>query len=339
MEPILIEHAFRSCYSGRHIVVTGGLGFLGAHLIRVLSDFDCKITRIIRTGAISERPISERLESRAEIVDICGDIRSGELWAHVVPQADFVFHFAGQTSNAVASGDAVLDGEANVLPMLRLLETCRSSNTTPVVLFASTVTVAGIPSHLPVDEHHPESPLTVYDLHKLIAENYLRYYSIAGFVRGVSLRLANVYGPGAHRAHKDRSTLDRMIKMALAGASIPIYGSGEFQRDYIYVDDVIGAFIAAGACIDALTERQYVIGSGRGHTIKEAFHVVAERAALKSGRAVRVENVDPPGGLTSMDTRNFIADSSRFMRATGWRANCLLREGIDRSIEAYLCAS
>ena len=321
-------------YAGRRIVVTGGLGFLGSHLIRVLGDIDCQIVRVLRPGAISDTRVS-----RAKIADVCGDIRSGELWERALPQADFVFHLAGQTSASVAARDPAGDFEANVLPILRLLETSRRRGTRPAVLFAGTVTQTGIPIRLPVDESHPDNPSTVYDLHKLMAENYLKFYAGANVVRGASLRLANVYGAGPNSAHEDRAILNRIIKKAMAGESISIHGPGHFLRDYIYVDDVISAFLTAGACIDALNGRHFVIGSGQGHAIKEAFHLVAERAALRLGREVAVEHISPPGQPLPIDTRNFVANTSSFVRDTGWRPRFTLRDGIDRTIEAYSCAS
>jgi len=321
-------------YSGRRIVVTEGLGFLGDHLIRALSEIDCQIVRVIRPGTISGACVNT-----ARITDVCGDMRDETLWERALPQAEFVFHLAGQTSAAVAASDPARDFEANVLPLLRLLETSRRRGIRPTVLFAGTVTETGIPTCLPVDENHPDNPVTVYDLHKLMAENYLKFYVGDNVVKGVSLRLANVYGPGPNSAHEDRAILNCMIRKALAGEKITIHGPGHLLRDYIYVDDVIEAFLAAGACIDALTGRHFVIGSGQGYTIKEAFTLVAERSALRLGRKVAVEHIAPPGQGFAIDTRNFVANPSSFARTTGWHARYALRDGIDRTIEAYLCAS
>ncbi len=84
----------------------------------------------------------------------------------------------------------------------------------PIVLFAGTVTEAGIPSRLPVDEDAPDDPITIYDRHKLMAEQDLKAAAVNGDVRGATLRLANVYGPGARGQRADRDVLNRMIKTA-----------------------------------------------------------------------------------------------------------------------------
>ena len=137
----------------------------------------------------------------------------------------------------------------------------------------------------------------------------------------------------------ERGVLNRLIRKALAGEALTIYGDGRFLRDYIYVDDAAAAFLLAAARIDAVNGQHFVIGTGHGHTLEECFTLVARRVAVKTGRHVAVRHADAQGALSALDRRSFVADSSRFMRSTGWRAACALPEGIDRTIEAYSCAS
>lgn len=152
--------------------------------------------------------------------------------------------------------------------------------------------------------------MTVYDLHKLAAETYLKCYAADGVVRGAVLRLANLYGPGSSSS-PDRGVLAAMIRRALKGEALTIYGSGQYLRDYVYVEDVVQAFPLA-----------------------EAFSLVADRVARRTGCRVPVVHVEPSAGQAAIEARNFVADSSQFTRVTGWRARWSLAEGIDATIEA-----
>ncbi len=317
-----------SALAGKTVVVTGALGFLGASLMDVLKDVDCAVVRVVR------RPAPPLRDCRARVSDVVGDVRDASTWRSALEGADVVFHLAAQTS-----ADSHDDFEANVVPVVHLLEACRLQGSQPIVLFAGTVTQAGVPLRTPVDESHPDNPPTAYDAHKLIAENHVKEYAKNGYVRGASLRLANVYGPGPRSRGAGRGVLNAMVRRAVAGEPLTVYGSGNYLRDYLYVRDAALAFVAAAGAIEALNAGHWVIGSGEGYTINDAFNVIAERAAARTGRRVAVEHVEPPQPLCALDARNFVADPSRFGAATLWRARCRLPEGIDRTIEACLCAS
>jgi UDP-glucose 4-epimerase len=317
-----------SALAGKTVVVTGALGFLGAALVDVLKDVDCGVVRVVR------RPAPPLRDCRARVSDVVGDVRDASTWRRALDGADVVFHLAAQTS-----ADSHDDFEANVVPAVHLLEACRLQGSQPIVLFAGTVTQAGVPLRTPVDESHPDNPPTAYDAHKLIAENHVKEHAKNGYVRGASLRLANVYGPGPRSRGAGRGVLNAMVRRAVAGEPLTVYGSGNYLRDYLYVSEAALAFVAAAGAIEALNAGHWVIGSGEGYTINDAFNVIAERAAARTGRRVAVEHVEPPQPLSALDTRNFVADPSRFGAATLWRARCRLPEGIDRTIEACLCAS
>lgn len=318
-------------FAGRCILITGGGGYLGSALINLLQECDCRILRLER----KEVPRGTCPGAATRITDLHGDLRDHGVWETALHGVDMVIHLAAQTSAYVANGDPEADQAVNVAPMLRLLEACRRQGKRLPICFASTVTVAGIPERLPVDESHPDHPLTVYDLHKLMAEQYLRWYSEQGFVEGVSLRLSNLYGPGPVSSSADRGFLNQMIRRALAGDMLTCYGEGDRVRDYLYVEDAARAFLAAAGRAGELSGKTFVVGSGCGHTIAEALGLVARQAALRTGKQVAVERVDPPPGLSPIEDRHFIADSRRFARITGWSARIPLAEGIHLTLEAF----
>lgn len=318
-----------SHFRGKRILITGASGFIASNLIHLLKNMNCTIIRLSRKSKLST------VSGMANIVDMTGDIRDSNIFERALEDVDIVYHLAAQTSLYLAEKNPLDDLELNVVPMLNLLETCRDRGWQPTIIFSGTVTEVGIPKSLPVNETHRDCPVSIYDMHKLMAENYLIHYARQGIVQGATLRLANVYGPGPESSSTDRSVLNMMIRKALANEPLNIYGTGEYLRDYIYVEDVVQAFVEAAIHIDRVNGKYFVIGSGEGKTINQAVKFVADRVALKTGKRVPVRHVDPPSLLHPVEFRNFVADPQLFIDASGLKINYPLIEGIDRTISSF----
>ncbi|MDO8679543.1 MAG: NAD-dependent epimerase/dehydratase family protein [Acidobacteriota bacterium] len=237
--PLSIAPASRDLrdeYHGKTVAVTGAAGFLGGRLVNRLAALPCRIVRVARTA-----PPPLDVVPDATMVDVVGDVGDLAVWDAVLQDADLVFHFAGQTSGVAAAKNPRWDFDANVAPMRHLVLTCRRRRRRPMVMFAGTVTQAGIPSRLPVDEDAPDRPVMIYDQHKLMAEDDLKAAASDGTVCGATLRLANVYGPGGHGRNNDRDVLNRMIAAALRGEPLTVYGAGDFVRGTLSTNRTIDA--------------------------------------------------------------------------------------------------
>ena len=320
-----------AAFTGKRILITGGAGFLASNLVARLSSVDCCVVRITRTDA----PATANVPGRVQCKHLAGDISAREFWEGALPATDFLFHFAAQTSVYTADEHPAADWQANVLPMLSLLEVCREKGHRPIILFSGTVTQFGLPEHLPVDESQPDRPVTIYDHHKIAAEAYLEHYVRQGWARGANLRLANIYGPGPASGKPDRGVLNLMMRRALKGEALPLYGVGHQMRDYLFVTDAVDAFLAAAAHADAVNGRHFVLASGEGHTLAQTFHLVAERAALLTGNQVAVTHVPPPAGLSRIEDRSFVGDISQLSAATGWEPSTKLVAGLDMSLKSF----
>ena len=318
-------------FQGKKLLLTGGAGYLAANLILRLQDIDCRIIRFDRPEAFFV-PVKGKLR----IQDITGDISDIGIWDTLIDGVDVIFHFAAQTSVYLAEQKPQKDFDINVMPMFHLLEACREKDLQPAIIFSGTVTEAGLPVRLPVDETHPDLPITFYDLHKWMAENYLKYYVRQGVVKGAILRLVNVFGPGPASSSADRGVLNLMVRRALQGETLTVYGKGDYLRDYVYVDDVVYAFLLAASNIESINGKHFVIGSGEGHTIAEAFNLVKECVERRTDKRVSVVHVDPPSNLSQIETRNFVANAGLFRELTGWNPQYSLIKGIDRTIDSYL---
>jgi nucleoside-diphosphate-sugar epimerase len=147
---------------------------------------------------------------------------------------------------------------------------------------------------------------------------YLMQYVREGWLRGCSLRLANVFGRRTGGQQADRGILDKVFNQAAAGRSITIYGDGGYLRDYLFIDDAVSALMSAAEHAERTSGRYFCIGSGRGVSLKDAFLKVISMAADLTGVRASYEHVSPPGGLSGIESRNAIIDSSAFRQATGW---------------------
>jgi nucleoside-diphosphate-sugar epimerase len=310
------------------MLVTGGAGYLASTLLPLLEQENVAL----RVADLDFPPSPEP----PGMVRVRADIRSPRFWEEHLGGVDVVFHLAAQTSAYAANADLAADLAINVMPMVHLIETCRKQQWRPFVLFSATATEFGAPKHLPVTEETPDDPLTIYDLHKLMSERYLKHAVREGILHGAALRLANVYGPGPRSRGVDRGVLNLMVRRALKGEDLVVYGDGEFLRDYVFVEDVARAFLLAAKAAEHVDGRHFVIGTGEGTTLAAAVSLVAERVRVRTGVRARVLHRDPPAGLSPIEFRSFTADSSAFTRATGWRPSCSLQEGIDRTIAACL---
>ncbi len=325
------SQSVHSYFEKKSILITGSSGYIASSIVNALSGVDCTIFRLSRDiGRLV--PIYQG----ARTIDLEVDISSDDDWGRRLENIDIVYHLAAQTSSYKADGDPLGDLKINVLPILNMFTTCETMGFEPTIVFVGTVTEIGLSNGLPVNEEHYEAPITIYDIHKLMAEKYLLYYASRGIVKGCVLRLSNVYGPGPKSSSADRGILNLMVKRALAGKPLTIYGSGEHIRDYIYVDDVVEAFLLAAACIDKTNTNHFIIGSGTGHSIAHAVNLVAERVFEKTNLPVDVVHVDPPLHLSPIEERDFVADIGKFSASTGWKPFYSLGEGISRTIDYCL---
>jgi UDP-glucose 4-epimerase len=317
-------------YHKKRILITGASGYIAWNLIKRLVKFDCTIKCFSRNAKNIDKQ-----KGKAKLKFIEASYQDKDSYQKAVRNIDIIFHLASQTSVYEAERDPLADYEANVRPMQLLLEACRKEETCPIIVFSGTSTQCGMPKKLPVDENVVDVPITTYDFHKLQAERWLKFYTRQGWVRGVSLRLTNVYGPGPKSSSSDRGILNLMIKKALNGEKLTIYGSGKYIRDYIYIDDVVSAFLTAPIYIKELNGKHFVLGSGEGESINNAIRLVGTLVAHKIGDKVNIENIDTPTGMAKIEFRNFTAGINTLNKIGLCNAMHSLYDGINNTINYY----
>lgn len=312
---------------GQRIAITGASGFIGSALVARLQAASCELELISRRPSVSAASIPG---IRRSVLNLA----TPESWREILSRNDFVIHLSAQSDLYRAEKDPAESEVANVVPVEALLTAARTLRGHPrKVVMASTATIVGLNESNPVDDLVPDRPITVYDCHKKRCEELLARGAESGFLQACSLRLANVFGFGVPSTNNNRGFLNAMIHRAVAGIPISLYGRGEFVRDFIHVDDVVDAFCRAVAAPIGHDGSHYLIASGVGHTLRQAMDVVCEEVKRVTGKTTNIAEIQPPAGLHSIERRNFVGDSTRFGRLTGWRCGIELRIGIRRFVQ------
>ena len=171
--PASIPSTILDAYQGRTILITGGRGYIGSALAQSFSEIDCRVKLLDQSAGNTWRPEHRK----SEVLILHGDVSVRKTWDSVLPGVDYVFHLAAQEYYYRSGYDPEQDFQFNALPILRLLEACRTQNYRPKIVFASSANLFGLVDTLPVNEDHPADPLTMWAVHKLTAEHYLKLYS------------------------------------------------------------------------------------------------------------------------------------------------------------------
>ena len=314
--------------AGKTVLVTGAGGFVGSAVAARLARTRCRLLRV------ANRPLAP-LAAAGAVVDIAGGLQNLADWQAALAGADVIVHLAAQTSVYAAIERPVEDLLTNAGGVAGLARAAASGGKRPHLVIAGTVTEAGLTPKTPVDESFPDQPITFYDLSKLTAERYLRLCIAEGWVTGAALRLANIFGLGSSTAGGDRGVLNKITRMAFDGKEITIFGHGRYLRDFVHVDDVAEAFAGAAAAPERVSGEAFIVASGKGVLLRDAFAIVIDEVAARTGRRVPLRQVEPPAGLSPIEFRDFIGDPAKLRRAIGWRATIDLRCGIRRMVEAY----
>lgn len=303
------------------VVVTGARGYIGSALAQRLSaqGYDLRLV---------SRPSDEKPGGVLKADYVQADLRDEGVWSKIIAGAAAIVHLSSRTDLRSAESDPAGDENINVEPIRALVRAAEKAGAPVKVVFASTVTIVGNQNANPVDERTPDRPCSVYDRHKLACETLLREATARGVLRACSLRLSNVYGFGRSSVNSNRGILNAMMKRAAAGEALSIYGDGAYIRDFTHLDDVVAAFAAAVASDNVGDGRHFVIATGEGHSLVEAFGMVADEALARTGHRPEICHVPEPADLQPIERRNFIGDSRLFRAATGWQPRFSLKAGI-----------
>ena len=303
--------------SAKTVLVTGGAGFIGSHLVDRLISLGHKVVVIddLSAGRL-------RNQNKAATFYHTSITHPGieEIFEREQPQ--IVNHHAAQISVTESVRDPVNDAEINIQGSLRLIELSRRYGVEKFIFPSSGGTVYGDIQDLPCDEQHPINPMSPYALSKRVTEEYLKLYNHIYRLHYATLRYGNVYGP--RQDPNGEAGVVAIFSMAMLQGEQPrIYGAGEQERDFIYIDDVVDANILAMEH----GEGEYNIGTGQGTSVNTIFQ------HLKGIIKYRWNPVHGPA--RAGEVFKVSLDSSKFAREMGWNPNVPIEEGLGRTVDYF----
>ncbi len=300
------------------VLVTGGAGFIGSHIVENLLQAGHEPI-VLDNLSHGKR---ENLPPGTPLYEV--DIRDAAGVEHVMGKTrpQVIIHQAAQVSVSYSVAYPAEDGEINILGTLNLLEEAQRHKVEKFI-FASSVAVYGNPSYLPCDEYHPTVPRAPYGMSKLTAEAYIRLFHRLYGLRYTILRYGNVYGP-RQDAEGEAGVIAIFISRMLAGEPTVIDGDGQQTRDFVYVGDVAHANLLALTAGDGETLN---LGTGQAIAILDLWQLLRRL----TGYSLEAHHGLPRTG----DIRHMVIDAERAQSVLGWKAETPLESGLRRTIAAW----
>jgi UDP-glucose 4-epimerase len=255
---------------------------------------------------------------------VAGDISQTHTFNKLAGPFDAVIHLAAQTSARVSHEDPQRDLETNARGTMLLAQWCIHHKITRV-LYGSSMGVYGNPARLPVRETDVPTPASFYGITKLAGEHYLQAHIPLG-LQPTIFRMFNVYGPGQDMSNLKQGMVSVYLAYINDGIPVPVTGSLERFRDFIYVDDVIDAFMLA-LHDDRSYGEIYNLGSGVIHTVRQVLDLLIESCG-RDPKTYPVQEIEGHEG----DIFGMHSDSTKFQKAFSWSPKVELQQGIDAMV-------
>lgn len=316
-------------FSGAHVLITGGLGFIGSTLAHRLVALGAHVTLVDSLIPIYGGNL-RNIAGVAERVRVnIADVRDEHSMDYLVQGQDFLFNLAGQSSHMDSMRDPYTDLDINCRAQLSILEACRKHNPKLKLVYTSTRQIYGKPDFLPVDERHLLHPTDVNGVNKMAGEWYHIVYNNVYGIRACALRLTNTIGPRMRVKDARQTFLGIWIKQLIEGQPIQVWGDGTQIRDFTYVDDCVEALLLAAAT-PAADGQIFNLGSDETINLRDLAALLIEINGAGS-----FEVVPFPPDRKPIDIGDYYADYRLIQGRLGWRPRVGLREGLRRTIEFY----
>ena len=299
------------------ILVTGGAGFIGSHLVAKLADLNYKIRILdnLSSGKLSN--IDQAILHDESVDFVEGDIRDNTLVSKCLYNVDIVVHLAAQISVPYSIQNPQFNDEVNIGGTMNLLKSS-VENKIKRFVFISSCAVYGDTVYLPIDEKHPVNPISPYATSKLVAEKECLKLNSNHMLKSVVLRFFNVYGP--KQGLNDYSgVITKFMERIKQKLPLTIYGDGSQTRDFVYVQDIVNAIILAVKRKDVDGEI-FNIGTGKAVTIEE----LAKTMLSLTGKELEI--VKAP--IREGDIKHSYANITKANKFMGYNPQFSLNEGL-----------
>lgn len=321
---------FLDDYRGKKVLITGGLGLIGSNIASKLVEFGAEVTILDAMLPLYGGNLFNIEEIKDKITINIADMRDISALNFLVQKKDIIFNLAAQVSYIDSQSDPLLDLDINCKGHLLLLEACRNFNPGVKVIFSgSRLEYGEIAGKEKVAEDHPLRPKSFYGIHKVVGEFYhLMYYKLHG-IRSVTFRIANPYGIRHQMKHSKYGIVNYFIKKAMNNEIIDIFGEGNQLRDYIYVEDIVFAMLAAGITGKADGE-VFNLGSGSSIQFQEMVSAVVDIVGSGS-----IRKIPWPENYKIIEGGDFECNISKAEAILCWKPKYGLKEGIEKTVNFY----
>lgn len=299
------------------ILVTGGAGFIGAHLANRLHGEGHLVRVLDNLSSGDPTALVQGINvTRGDVRDV------PKLWS-LLQGVDIVYHLAALVSVPASVLYPREYNDVNVGGTVALLEACRDVGVRRVI-FASSATVYGDQQVKPVSENLPPHPAVPYAVSKLAAERYLfTIGKLEGF-ETVALRVFNAYGPGQQLPPAHAPVIPLFMHQIIGGGSVVVFGDGSQTRDFVYIDDVVEA-LASAATASGIDQQVINVGSGEETSLGQLIERIS---ATTGAKADVIYNTDKPGGIS-----NLVADLTKARHMLRYRPRTSLVDGLRKLFE------
>ena len=305
------------------LLVTGGLGFIGSHLVESFSKKNYEI--LILTKSLSKQSNLSNLNKNIKIkkVDITNFNKVGKIIETFKP--NMIIHLAGNTSHSKSFEKPLQDVDSNTKSTLFMLEKIRQLKIQCKFILGSTFIVIGKPKKLPVTEKSSCNPTTIYGTNRLASEHLCKIYHELYGINTNIFRITNSYGP-REQIIPNKNAVNFLIHKAFMEEKISIYNKGEFFRDLIFVDDVISGITAI--INKGKPGELYWISSGKKLWFKNFAKLLNKYTQCK------VDYPPTPNYTKKVDVGNFVVSNTK-LKKLGWKPKTTINEGIKKTLDFF----
>lgn len=316
-------------FSGKKVLITGGLGFIGSNLAIQLVNLGADVTLVDNMMPRQGGNLFNVSEVSGRVHINFSDVRNELSMNYLVKEQDYIFHLAGQVNHVESVRNPIQDLDINCRGTLVLLESCRKFNRGARIIFAGTRGEYGKSVKLPVAEDHPTNPKGIYAVTNLTAEKMVLVYRDIHGIEGTCLRITNTYGQRHQMQHDEFGVVNWFIRKAIDDEMIPVFGDGRIVRDFLHVDDLVECLLKV-ACSDTAYGEVFNVGTGIPTSFLDLAKLIVEVAKTGSYRFTEFTQE-----RKEVEPGDYYTDISKIKGMLGWEPRVTLREGLERTIQFY----
>lgn len=288
------------------VLITGGLGFIGSNLSRRLEELGAQISTF-------------DIAKGDDIIDV------NKVKNAIKRKPDVIYHLAGFSGSKESNENIEKSFKINTFATINLFELVLKYSPKTKIILSNSRLEYGRPQYLPVDEKHPTLPTSAYGLSKLMATQMALVYHKSNRLKVTIFRTSNVYGPHPLSKFSGYNIINHFIDIAKNNGILTIYGDGEQVRDYIFIDDLVEAFMLASS--KNTSGEIYNLGLGKGIKFKD----MASQIINKIGRG-RIVFKDWPSDYLGVETGSYISDIRKIKSELGFLPKTSFDQGIEKTI-------